>query len=81
MKWKKYKILTLLCYFVALNCFCLAAFLPQGLQLLKASSGSMEELKDLTAVANQSLAQTDTKKKPKKIKPASTVCDKYGVLE
>ena len=81
MKWKNCKTLMLLCYFVAFNCFCLAAFLPQAVELSKASLGYTEELKDSKVTARQSIVQTDTKKKPKKIKPASSVCDKYGVLE
>jgi len=81
MKWKNCRTLMLLCYFVAFICFSSAAFLPQVLELSKASSGYTEELKDLKAIVRQPIAQTDTKKKPKKIKPASSVCDKYGALE
>lgn len=80
MRWTNCKLMILLCYFVAFNCFCLGAFLPQVLAWSRVNSGYMVESKDLKVAVKPTIAQVE-KPKPKKNKPSSAVCEKYGVLE
>jgi len=65
MKWNKCKLLILSCYFVAFSCFCSAAFLPQGLKLLRDNSKFQKVSADTKVNVESAIAQTDKKKKKK----------------
>lgn len=69
MRWKKYPLLIMLCYFCAFSCFCSAAFLPPLLKSYKHNSISIAESEVLKEDAKKEIVRTDAppvkKKKPK----------------
>jgi len=66
MRWTKFKLLIFLCYFCGCSCFCLAAFLPQLVELSSTNVQHREESRVSERPVKKDIVQTEKKKKKKK---------------